>query len=120
MGALKIFKPTESEIKALKDLLQKEHSLPEKVARFIAEVATGEPLYFFKGTSEFTTQEAADILNVSRPFLIGLLNDGKIFHRKTGKHRRVDASSLMKYRDEQERESQRITRELTRIAEENF
>lgn len=67
---------------------------------------------------ELTTQEAADILNVSRPYLVKLLEQGDIPFVRTGTHRRIQFIDLMnykKYRDEKRRKG---LAELTRLSQE--
>jgi excisionase family DNA binding protein len=90
----------------------------ELLARILAHMAAGEGVAVVPSHAELTTQQAAELLNVSRPFLIGLLEDGQIEYRKVGKHRRVKASSLMAYiaRDDQQRRE--AADELTRISQE--
>jgi len=48
---------------------------------------------------EFTTTEAAKILDMSRPTLMKLINSGRVAYRKVGKHHRIPASSIQALRD---------------------
>jgi len=56
---------------------------------------------------ELVTIQAADVLNVSRAFLIKLLEHGQIPHRKIGKHRRIRMEDVMSYKQtiDQQREA---------------
>ena len=61
-------------------------------------VSTGRGFRMIPVDAELTTQEAADCLNVSRPFLVKLLESNEIPHVKTGRHRKVRASDLFAYK----------------------
>ena len=77
--------------------------LPARAVEFMHHVldamARGTPISLIPHEAELTTQQAADFLNVSRPFLVKLLDEGKIEHRKAGRHRRVRFKDLMEYRE---------------------
>lgn len=94
-------------------------SAVELLARILAHLAAGQGVSVVPSHAELTTQQAADMLNVSRPFLIGLLEAGEIDYRRVGKHRRVRASSLLDYlrRDDQRR--RQAADELSALTQEN-
>lgn len=64
-----------------------------------------------------TTQEAADILNISRPYLIKLLEQGEILFTKTGTHRRIRLRDLMEYKHARDAERRREMTELTQFSQ---
>ncbi|MFZ1489277.1 MAG: helix-turn-helix domain-containing protein [Ilumatobacteraceae bacterium] len=68
--------------------------------------------------AELTTVEAAEMLGVSRPHLVKLLEHGAMPHRMVGSHRRVRIVDVLAYRDRQDEESRRALDELTAQAEE--
>ncbi len=66
---------------------------------------------------EVTTQEAADFLNVSRPFLIKLLEEHKIPFVKVGSHRRIRFSDVLMYKKRQDEVRKHGLAEITHLAE---
>ncbi len=85
----------------------------------LAELADGNAVKVVPVHAELTTQEAADMLNVSRPHLVKLLEDGELPFHRTGKHRRVRFAELMQYKDARDRASEEAMAELARQAQES-
>lgn len=86
----------------------------------LGEMAEGNAVAVVAYDAELTTQEAADILNVSRPYLIRLLEQGTIPHRKVGTHRRVAMTDLVAFKRRDDEERRRVVDELARDADEGF
>jgi excisionase family DNA binding protein len=64
----------------------------------LAEMAQGNAVSLFSVHPELTIQDAADILNVSRPFFVDLIKSGKIPHQKVGMHKRIRYQDVMNYK----------------------
>ena len=79
-------------------------SVPTKTLRFIADVlgalSERQPVVFMPAKREVSTVEAANFLNVSRPFVIKEIDEGRLPHRKVGSHRRIAFEDLMRYANE--------------------
>lgn len=77
--------------------------LPPAALRLVAQVlgAMGDqrPIMIVPRSLELTTVDAANFLNVSRPFVIKEIEAGRLKHRKVGTHRRIAYADLVEYRD---------------------
>ena len=72
----------------------------------VDELSEGKSVYVVHEDEELTTQDAADFLNVSRPYFIKLIESGAIPYTKTGTHRRIllrDVHAYKKVRDTERR-----------------
>ena len=88
------------------------------LSRILANLANGEGVAVIPVDRELSTQKAADMLNVSRPFLIRLLEEGRIDFRLVGTHRRVKTASLLRYLSQDEVERRSAADELSRMTKE--
>lgn len=81
-------------------------------------MAAGQGVSIIPENAELTTVQAADILNVSRPYLIKLLAEKAIPHRKVGKHRRILMEDVMTYKRRTDQEREAILDQLALEAQE--
>lgn len=84
----------------------------------LGAMASGQGVTLIPENAELTTSQAAEILNVSRPYLIKLLESGKIPFRKVGKHRRIRMEDVMNYKQAIDQEREAVLDQLVADAQE--
>jgi excisionase family DNA binding protein len=84
----------------------------------LSEMAQGHAVAISPVDREISTQKAADLLNVSRPYLIKLLESGQIPFRKIGTHRRVRVADVLEYKARMDAEADRAFAELVEQGQE--
>jgi len=95
--------------------------LPPRALRFFADVlrqmAKREPMILLPQKHEITTQEAAALLNVSRPFVVKEIAAGRLKCRLVNRHRRIEFEELMRYQMEQKQRSQAALERLSQLSQ---
>ena len=84
----------------------------------LSQMAQGNAVTLIPVHAELTTQEAADLLNVSRPYLIKLLESNKIPFHKVGRHRRIRFEDVMNYKNQIDSDRMQALDELAAQAQE--
>ena len=96
--------------------------IPRPTAIMLAQVLglleKGHGVQIIPKDAELTTQQAADVLNVSRPYVIGLLESGQIPFRKVGRHRRITFEALMEYKRQDDLTRRAAADDLADLSEE--
>lgn len=95
--------------------------LPPQALRFFADMlgmmAQRRPVMLVPQNHELTTQDAAALLNVSRPFVIKEIEAGRLRCRKVGRHRRVEFEELRRYQAAQREQSERALQQLSALSQ---
>ncbi|MDT8385440.1 MAG: excisionase family DNA-binding protein [Gammaproteobacteria bacterium] len=101
---------------------EEEITVPVSAMRMLVDILThmaeGEAMTLIPQDAEFTTQQAADFLNVSRPYFVKLLEAGNLAFHKVGSHRRVYFRDLVSYKEENMKERRNALDELSAQAQE--
>lgn len=88
------------------------------IIELLGHVANGNMVTLVPVGAMLTTQEAADMLNISRPFLTKLLLRGDIAFEQVGSHRRIRIDELMRYREDKARRQEVAMVNLSRLGQE--
>ncbi|MBX2843999.1 MAG: excisionase family DNA-binding protein [Flammeovirgaceae bacterium] len=84
----------------------------------LQNMAEGNPVTILPSQAELTTQQAADLINISRPYLVKLLENGAIPFKKTGSHRKILLSDLLVYKNNLNKNRQKQLNFLSKQAQE--
>jgi excisionase family DNA binding protein len=90
----------------------------ELLIDILSQISQGNAVTLVPVQAELSTQQAANLLNVSRPYLIKLLEEREIPYRKIGKHRKILAKDLYEYKAEIDAKRSQSLDELTALSEE--
>lgn len=90
------------------DVRELPHSVYEVLRNTVHALSQGTAVTIMPVHSQLTTQEAADVLHLSRPYLVGLLEKGEIPFHKVGKHRRIRLDDLLVYKDSRDSHRRQI------------
>lgn len=92
-------------------------SLTDLLSELLSVIARGQMATIAPVSKSITTQEAADLLNVSRPYLIKLLEKGDLGYDMVGTHRRLSLGEVLEYKARRSAERKAALREMQEIAE---
>ena len=86
-------------------------------AKLLRAMAARQVVTLVPHSAELTTQEAASYLNVSRPFVVKEIEEGRLSARKVGRHRRVAFADLRTYEETQQQRSRAALDELAKLSQ---
>lgn len=100
------------------DVIELPVELYELLRHVAGELSRGHGVTVMPVSAVLTTAQAAELLNVSRPHVVKLIDTGKIPHHMVGTHRRLYLSDLLRYRDQQDQIRRAALAEIHAIADE--
>lgn len=100
------------------EIIEVPQSVYVLLSRVIEVLARGDAIAVVPVGKELTTQQAADILNVSRQYLVRLLDEGRLPYRRTGSHRRLRVEDVLAFKQRRDRERKEALDDLARFSEE--
>ena len=107
--------PVKASSEAMTDLVDSMTGIIERTAELLI---AGKHVRVIEDDEAMTTQEAADLLNVSRPHMVKLLETGQIPQlSKAGRHRRVARVAVLKYKRTRDAQRQSALKELSAISQ---
>lgn len=97
-------------------------SLPIRALKILNDIlksmSEGKPISIVPVATEVTTQKAAEMLGCSRPYLVKLLEEGKIEFTKVGRHRRIMYEDVVKYKKKMKEEQKKNIIDIMNFDEE--
>lgn len=98
-------------------------ALPSSVLPFLRDVleavSNGTSMMLLSEEEELTTSQAAEVLGVSRPFLVKLLEEGELSYRTVGSHRRLTVAEVLDYKEKTRKKRKEVLDQLAAEAQES-
>ena len=92
-------------------------TLRQALQEILTELRAGNEVTVMSTSAVLTTAEAAELLNVSRPHVVKLIDDGTIAHHKAGSHRRVALADVLAFKAERDATSRAALAEIQQLAD---
>ncbi|MBG0815489.1 helix-turn-helix domain-containing protein [Planomonospora sp. ID82291] len=97
--------------------VQLPHQVYEVLVQVVEAMAAGRAITIVPSAQRLTTQEAADLLGISRPTLVRLLEEGEIPFEQPGRHRRIRLEDVLDYQRRRRSERRELLNEMIRRTE---